>query len=565
MTSDLTAFAIAAGAPIVVVFVLMAGLRWSAARAMAVGWAIAAVLGLAVWRMETTWFAAAVLYGALQALEIVVIVFGAILLMNHLAGSGAMSTIRWHITRIVDDHRIQALLIGAGFMMVIEGVAGFGTPGALAAPLFIGLGFPPLGAAVLALVFNGSQPPFGAAGTPIIGGVGSVVDEQMLGEEASVPAFLDGVAAWTGVITGLTWVFWGLLAVFLMLLWSGHTGERDLAGAFKRTIPVVPFALLIGLLAGSVQFAAGWFLGPELPDIIAGFVVLGAGALLARRGVMMPKERWRFEAAEHWPSAWLGGLEPSALPVEAPRREMPVLLAWTPYLLVALVLLVTRWPGLGMAEQLRAVSLDVQRLLGQDLTYSLRVLYLPGVIPFIPVVLLTGLIHRMRRGEIAQAWKRSLRQVVAPTVTLVIAVSMAQVMIQSATNQRDLPGMMEALSRVLAAGAGSMLPFVAPWIGTLGAFVTGSNTSSNILFTVLQMDAAREIGVPRTIVVALQNAGGGIGNMISVLNIAALSAVLGMSGQEGRILRRTVVPTAISAAFAGLVGLLLAAVFVHVY
>jgi lactate permease len=543
----------------------MAGLRWSAARSMAIGWGLAAVLGLALWRMETVWFAAAAVYGALQALEIVIIVFGAILLMNHLNASGAIATIRWHITQVVDDHRIQALLIGMGFMMVIEGVAGFGTPGALAAPLFIGLGFPPLAAAALALVFNGSQPPFGAAGTPVIGGVGSVIDEEVLAGEIPVGTFLDGVSGWTGVVTGVTWVFWGLFVVFLMLLWAGHTGERTLRGAMRAALPVAPFALLLGLLAGGTQFVTGWFLGPELPDIAAGFVVLGLGAVLARRNILMPAERWRFETSGNWPAGWLGGLERSALPVEAPRRVMPVLLAWTPYLLVALVLLVTRWPGLGIVDELQRFTVGVESIFGQDLSFSLRYLYLPGVVPFMPVVLLTGLIHRMKLTDVGDAWKRSARQVAIPTVTLVLAVSMAQVMIQSATNQQAVPGMMEALSRVLAAGAGGVLPFVAPWIGALGAFVTGSNTSSNILFSVLQFDAAGETGVPRTIVVALQNVGGGIGNMVSVLNISALSAVIGMTGQEGEILRKALVATVASAMFAGALGLLLTLLFPTVY
>jgi lactate permease len=244
---------------------------------------------------------------------------------------------------------------------------------------------------------------------------------------------------------------------------------------------------------------------------------------------------------------------------------MPVLLAWTPYLLVALVLLVTRWPGLGLVPVLQGYSLDVERILGQDLSFSLRYLYLPGIVPFIPVVVLTAFVHRMSARSVAAAWRGSARLVLWPAITLVIAVSMTQIMIQSATNELGRPGMMQALSTVLAAAAGPAIPFVAPWIGTLGTFVTGSNTSSNILFSVLQHDAAGDVGLSRTIVVALQNVGGGIGNMISVLNIAAISGVVGMTGREGEILRRTLAPTVVYAVLAGVMGLALALLFGGVY
>ena len=562
---SLTVLALAGAIPIVTVFTLMTGFRWSAARSMGTGWSLATVLGLALWRMPAVWLGAAAISGALQALEIIIIVFGAIVLMNTLAASGAISTIRWHISHIVKDRRVQLLLIGTGFMLVIEGVAGFGTPGALAAPLLMGLGFPPLAAVVFGLVFNAPQPPFGAAGTPVIGGIGAVIDEQVLSAEVGTTEFLRSVSGWSAVVTGSTHVFWGLFAVFLMLYWFGHEGRRSLAGAVRDTIPVAPFAVLLGVIGGGTQWLVAWFFGPELPDIIAGFVVVGAGAVLARNGVLVPSSAWTFPSSAEWPDVWCGGLDRANLHPADPSKDMPVVLAWTPYLLVSLVLLVTRWPGLGLVAVLQDYSLVVPSILGQDLSFSLRYLYLPGFVPFMPVAILTVFLHRMPGTAAVGALKKSFSQILAPALTLIIAVSMTQVMIQSATNDRMLPGMMQALSRVLALGAGAAIPLVAPWIGTLGAFITGSNTSSNILFSVLQHDAAEAVGASRTIVVALQNVGGGIGNMISVLNIAAISGVVGMTGREGDILRKTVVPTIVYAISAGVLGLILTLVFGYLY
>src|SRR6056297_2157804 len=218
---DIFTLALLAAVPIGVAFGLLVGLRWSAARAMGVGWLVATALGVTVWGMEAQWWAAAAVYGALQAFSIVLIVFGAILLMNYLDGSGAIATIRWYFRQIEEDRRVQVLLVGLGFMTIIEGAAGFGTPGALAAPLFIGLGFPPLAVPVFGLYFNAPSPPFGAAGTPVLGGVGAVVDGSMLPAGMEQFGFLNLVSAWTGVVTGLTYVFWGVLGVVLLAYWFG--------------------------------------------------------------------------------------------------------------------------------------------------------------------------------------------------------------------------------------------------------------------------------------------------------------------------------------------------------
>ncbi|MFW5972905.1 MAG: L-lactate permease, partial [Bacteroidota bacterium] len=404
----LAVLALAGSVPIVVVFVLLVGFRWSAVRAMAVGWAIASALGLFLWQMDTVWWAASALYGALQAIEIIIIVFGAILLMNHLEGSGAVTTIRWHFTQITEDRRAQLLLIGLGFITLIEGAAGFGTPGALAAPLLIGLGFPPLAAAVFGLMFNAPQPPFGAAGTPVIGGIAAVIDENVLAEGQELPAFLEAVTGWTALFTGTALVFWGLLGVFLLAFWFGNEEERSFRGALRVTLPVAPLAVTLGILAGGTQAVVAWLFGPELPDIAAGFVILGAGVTLVRFGMFVPDETWTFPDRQTWSLQWFGGekkKEEVEDVVQESTRTMPVIMAWTPYILVALILVVTRWPGLGIVGWLQQQSLDIPRILGEELSFSLRYLYLPGVVPFIPVALLTALIHRMRPATVAAAWR----------------------------------------------------------------------------------------------------------------------------------------------------------------
>mgnify|MGYP000666391050 CR=1 FL=1 len=555
--------ALLAVVPIAIAFGLLVIARWSAARSMGVGWIVATALGLAYWQMDPSWWAAVALYGALEAVGIILIVFGAILLMNYLDVSGAISTIRWHFSGISTDRRIQLLLIGLGFETIIEGVAGFGTPGALAAPLLIGLGFPPLGAAVFALFFNAPNPQFGAAGTPILGGVNSVISPEKLAQ-ASEPItqteFQGLVSAYSGVMTGLTFVFWGALGIFLLAYWFGNDGERSLRGAARATAPVAPFAFVLGVVAGVTQWAVAWFVGTELPSIIAGFVVFGLGLVMASRGILVPEDTWEFPERESWSDKWLGGLSLDSIEDDNPQKEMPVWLAWTPYLLVGGVLLVTRWPTLDLVPVLQEFTVGIDVIFGySDLNWSIRYLYLPGTMPFIPVAILTGLLYRMSGQKTKKAWSESIRQVAPAALTLVIVVSLTQIMIKSGQfNAGSIQyGMMDALSIAVADAAGAALPMVAPWIGALGTFVTGSNTVSDILFASLQYDAAGDVGVSRSIVVAIQNVGGGIGNMVSVQNIAAICGVVGITGREGDILRKVIIPTTIFALFAGAVGTIL--------
>jgi lactate permease len=565
--TNVLSLALVGAIPIGVAFVLLAGLRWSAARAMGVGWLLAAGIGVTYWSMEPNWLIASAVYGALQAVDIILIVFGAILLMNYLEGSGAIATIRWYFGQIEEDRRIQVLLIGLGFMTIIEGAAGFGTPGARAAPLLIGLGFPPLAAAVFGLFFNAPNPPFGAAGTPVIGGTGAVIEPALSGS-MSVGEFLSMISAWSSLITGVTFVFWGLLGVFFMTYWFGDAdGGRSVSGAVRSTLPIAPFALLLGAVTGGTQLLVGWFVGPTLPDIAAGFVVLGVGLLLANRNVLVPDREWDFPDESTWTDTWLGGLDLDEVARDQPKKEMSVLRAWTPYLLVALALLVTRWPdltvgGVAVLGYIQSFTLSLSSILGTELGYTLQYLYLPGTMPFIPIAILTGLLHKMDTSEMGQAWRRSIEQVAPAALTLIIAVSMTQVMIQSQTNTADLLGMMEAMSRALAMGAGGLLPMVSPWVGAIGSFMTGSNTSSNILFSVLQFNAAETVGLSRTIVVSLQNVGGGLGNMVSVLNVAAICGVVGITGREGDLLRKAIVPMTMYALFAGVFGMLLTYVLV---
>ncbi len=576
-----------ASLPILVTIFLMAGLTWPARRAMPLAWLLASALGLFFWQMGPVRVAAATLEGALNALNILIVVFGAILLMNTLQLSGAMGVISRGFSGISGDRRVQVLIIGWLFSSFVEGAAGFGTPAALAAPLLVGLGFPPLPAATLTLVMNSTAVTFGAVGTPILVGLRTALEGLL--PEAALPAFLLRVGLWTAFINTLAGTFVPLLAVCLMTRFFGE--NRSL----REGLEAAPFALAAGLSFTLPYLALAYFFGPELPSmggaLIGMFLMVGA----ARRGILVPRTSWDFPGNRGWGGdgggvegkttrggegervggggkVGGGGREGEILQEEGAGdgllsrpagklpmgKEMSPLRAWAPYLLVAAILVATRLPLFGLKGPLTRVTFTWLDILGQEgVGYNLQPLYSPGIIPFVLVAGLTFLLHGMKAREVGKAWQNTFAQLLPAAVSLVFAVAMVRVLVQSRINGAGMDGMLLTLSNFASRAAGEAWPLLSPFIGVLGAFVSGSNTVSNILFGGFQYSVAEALEISRTITLALQAAGGAVGNMIAVHNVVAVCAVVGILGREGEIIRKNLLPAGIYAASLGLLGLLL--------
>ncbi len=185
-------------------------------------------------------------------------------------------------------------------------------------------------------------------------------------------------------------------------------------------------------------------------------------------------------------------------------------------------------------------------------TYKLAYLYLPGTVPFILVAIITIFLHKMPSDKAALAWKMTFKQLVGATIALVFGVAMVQLMLNSNINPNKLPSMMVTMAKAAADIFGAAWPLVSPFVGILGAFISGSNTVSNILFASFQFDVASQLNISRTLIVALQVVGGAVGNMICVNNVVAACATVGTMGVEGTIIKRNAIPCfiyAIAAAF----------------
>ncbi|MEA1959717.1 MAG: L-lactate permease [Bacillota bacterium] len=531
-------YAFTAFLPILVTIVLMVGLNWPAKKALPVALLLAMGVALGIWRMDGSLVLGYSVFGFLKAIDVLIIIFGAILILNTLKASGAMTTINNGFNTVSTDRRIQAIIIGWMFSAFIEGAAGFGTPAALAGPLLVGLGFPPLAAAMAALIMNSTPVAFGAVGTPVFGAM-STVSSNLQAMNANPEVFMMSLTQWTALAHALVGIFVPLMAVALM---TKIFGEEK---SFKPGLRVAPFAIFASLAFIIPFLLIAYFFGPELPSLAGAFIGLGIVVLAARKGFLIPKESWDFPPRSKWQDDWVSSTDLG----EAGSSNMSLLKAWVPYALIAIILVVTRIPSFGLKEILAAQALIIPNVMGIDnLDYALRWAYLPGTIPFILVALLTHFLHGMNIQQVKSAWINTFKQLTGAAIALFAGVAAVQLMLNSGVNGAGLDSMMTEMARAAAAIAGNSYVFVAPFIGILGAFMSGSNTVSNILFSSLQFETATMLDLPQVFIVSLQVLGGGIGNMICINNIVAVCATVGVIGVEGKLVKLNFIPAFIYAA-----------------
>jgi lactate permease len=274
----------------------------------------------------------------------------------------------------------------------------------------------------------------------------------------------------------------------------------------------------------------------------------------ARRGFLVPKETFDFPPRKQWDQAWVGKLD-DLEDHKAGTPVMSLLKAWAPYVFVVLLLVLTRtilpvktW--LSSPEMILALD----NLFGSGINARVQVLYLPGTV-LILASLFTLLLHRMSARDYGRALRSSGSTMIAAAPALLLAVPMVQVFINSASEQ------FASMPIVLAEGVSSVTreawPLFAPLVGAMGAFVAGSNTISNMMFSLFQFSTADQIGLGAAgaaLVVALQAVGGAAGNMICVHNVVAASATVGLVDREGEIIRKTLIPMGYYVVQGGLIG-----------
>ncbi len=529
--------------PILTILLLMAGFRWPATRAMPVSFAITLLLASLIWGMPANWIGASILSGLMIAVDILLIVMGALAVLFTLRESGAIAAINKGFTSISPDKRVQAIIIAWLFGSFLEGTAGFGTPAALAAPLLLSLGFPALAAVMVALIANSTAVSFGAIGTPTLIGIGTslnlpVIETAIEASGMSYDGFLRQVGFWTSLLHLVPGLFVPLIMTGMMTRFFGKNKS------LREGLSIWPYALFAGASFVIPYVLVAAFLGPEFPSIFGGLFGLLIVITATRRGFLVPRKTWDFDSPDKWESTWTG-----AIKMEKPAGPPPFSIrkAWIPYILIGLLLIITRLRALPIGGWLASQSLEATAVFGTGVDVSFGPLYNPGVLPFMLVALLSIPLFRMTGIQVGRAWSDTLQRVKGPAIALVFAVPMVRLMMQSGNNPADLISMPLAMAAYVADKTGALWPLISPFAGVLGTFMAGSNAVSNMLFSLFQYAVAEQTEISRIIAVSLQNFGGAAGNMIGVHNIIAACATVGLTGLEGELLKKNLIPVLILA------------------
>ncbi len=522
--------------PILLIILLLVFMGKPAKLVMPFAWVVCFILAVFVWGMKTQDAAAYSLLGGFKGVDVLVTIFGAILLLNTLQFSGAMKAISNSLSGVTKDKRIQALIIGWMFSSFIEGAAGFGTPAALAGPLLVGLGFPPLAAAMFALICNSTAVAFGVVGVPTQTLL-SCIETNILNSGLPIEIFTVAVTRMVATLHAVAGIFVPLIALCMLTKFFGK--EKSI----KPALAVAPFALFAGAAFVIPSITMAFLFGPEFPSLVGSLIGMVILIFAAKKGFLMPKDIWDFASKNEWKDDWKADVKIKEADDKTP--SMSVIKAWLPYVIITLILVLTRVPSFGIMPYVKGLIATIPNLFGvEGLNYVMQWAWLPGTV-FVFISVITFFMHRLNFKAVRAVFGATFRQIAGAAVAMFFGVALVQLMLNSSINVLSLPSMMTVMAMAFAGLFGSYYIVASPFIGVLGAFVSGSNTVSNMLFASMQYESAVILSLPPVLVVSLQAVGGGIGNMICINNIVAACSTVGVKGVEGKLVRRNILPVLI--------------------
>lgn len=549
---SLSILAFLAFLPIVLAGVLLVGFRIAAKVAMPVVLAVTIIISYIIWDFSPLNILASSIEGLFITIDILWIIFGAILLLNIMKNSGAIGVIRQSFSDISPDRRVQVVIIAWLFGSFLEGAAGFGTPAAIVAPLLLALGYPALAAVMIGLMVQSTAVSFGAVGIPILIGIqsglaGPAFDTFLADADVSMLDYLLMVSSHIAILHALVGTIMPTLMVVMMTRFFGKNKS------WREGLSIFPFALFGGL-AFTVPYAlTGIFLGPEFPSLIGSLLGLPIVMFAAKKGFLLPADSWDFEPLATWPKHWIGTLviNPDD---EIQNPNLSLAKVWMPYVLLAFILVLSRLHQLPFREWLLDVQISWPDIFGTAISASSTPLYLPGSILLI-VVIATIFLHKMNISQIKASVSDSAKMIIGAGFVLVFTIPMVRIYINSGLNDIGLESMPIVMAEWVAINVGYIYPLFAPFIGGLGAFIAGSNTVSNLMFSQFQFGVAENLAESTIMMVALGAVGAAAGNMIAIHNVVAASATVGLLDKEGEALRLTIIPTIYYLIVTGLIGL----------
>ena len=556
-TFNINLFALIAFLPILLSGILLVGFKISAKFTMPIIYIITFIIGYYFWGMTLNRILASSLQGLVITVNILWIIFGAIMLLNTLKYSGAIKTIRQNFSGVSDDRRVQVILIAWLLGCFIEGASGFGTPAAVAAPLMVAIGFPTLAAVVFGMMIQSTPVSFGAVGTPLIVGVQGGLDKSSLTQNlnelgSSWELFFDIIISEVALIHAICGTLMPLILVIIMTRFFGSNKS------WTEGLSIFKFCIFAALSFTIPYLLSGIFLGPEFPSIIGGFIGLTIVTFAANKKFLLPKDTWKFPTSSEWPDRWNGDF----IIKEKVRNDKNIcsLNAWAPYIFLAILLVLSR-----MNEKVKSILLSVKfefnDILNElEINASFAGLYLPGGI-LIFVCIITFFMHKMTLNQISDSIKDSSKSLLSAGFVLIFTVPLVRIMINSGVNSNELVSMPIAMAQSVSNFLGKIYPFFSPTIGAIGAFIAGSNTVSNLMLSQFQFETAKILGISGALMVALQSVGAAAGNMIAIHNVVAASATVGLVGKEGDVIRITIIPLIYYLLLSGIIGILFFYIF----
>lgn len=498
-------------ASIIIPLVLLVLLRMPARYGMPVATLAVALLGSAVWGISGQVLVASSLQGIHRAGTIIWILLGALAFLYVMQHTGSIERIKQGFMKVSADMRVQTVLVAFALVSIIEGVSGFGTPAAIAVPLLLALGFRPLTAVVLALMGDSVATSFGALGTPLSVGLSNVEG-----------ANLTNIGNTLTIVDSLFAVILPLVLTIVLVLWFGRKSDRR-----QDIVEILPWTLLVGASYAITAFLGSRLIGIEFTSVVSGAVALIVAVLTARWKIWIPKNVWRHHArAEE----------------QIVRHQQPTMslgLAGLPYVLIIMLLLVQRTLPIAKDFSQSVLNLSWNGILGfENISSVWYLLYSPGTILLL-VAVLTLVLHGVKWRVVAKSSRETMRATGLATLALVPTLIMVQIFANSGLNDNGLLSMPNYIAKSFAEALGPIWLAVAPLLGTLTAFITGSSTVSSLTIAQIQYGVAVQLNLPTDLALAQQISGANAGNVIAIHNVVAASAVAGMHHQEGRVIRHT--------------------------
>ena len=499
--------------PIIWLIIALSGLKMAGHVACPIALIITAVEALFLWKQKIIDVLTGGLEGFAMAIwPICLVIVAAVFTYNLVVHTKNMELIKKMLTSVSKDKRILVLIISWGFGGFMEGMAGFGTAVAIPAGILCGLGFDPIFAAMICLVANTTPVAFGSIGIPTV-------------TAANVTGFSPHMTASYVVLQLAIMII--LVPFFLVFITGKHEGAKGL-GDYKEILFIT---LMSGVSFLIPQYLTAKFIGAELPAVIGSVCSMAVTIILAK--VMLKGKSSKFD------------VEIEEKEDERSLTVKDALVAWSPFILVLVFLLLTSTLVPAIHDPLSASKSNVPIYTGEGATpYTFTWVATPGVLILI-AAFIGGIIQKCPIGEIFGVLGKTIVQMLKTIITIMAVLATAKIMGYS--------GMTQSIADFIVRVTGSFYPLVAPLIGSIGTFVTGSSTSSSVLFSKLQASTGAELNINQIWLVAANTVGSTAGKIISPQSIAVATAATATVGKESEILTKVIKYFVLFAVIYGLV------------